>query len=93
MKAPVVSLFAIALLIPASVAASDLGRSVTANIAAQTAAEPNSAQPLPGGSGQRTVDADQRNLTGNVKALLKMDGKATLGVQGGATDLPTTAKQ
>jgi len=45
--------------------------------------------PAPGSNGRRSTDAMIRYETGQLKPLIKTNGKTDLGGQGGATDTPT----
>ncbi|GGE11113.1 hypothetical protein GCM10011529_16870 [Polymorphobacter glacialis] len=48
---------------------------------------------MAGGNGQRSVDAHRRYLSGNVKTLMKVDGKAEVGGQGGGQEVQTLQPQ
>lgn len=72
--------------VAAEAADPQLGITVQNNIALQ-AVDMNpryAGAPMEGGNGQRSIDAYRRYLMGNVKDLVKMDGKAAVGGQGGA---------
>ncbi len=70
-----------------------LGATVRANIAAQAVnLDPDYANsPVTGTSGRRAADAMIRYQTGQLKPLLKINGKTDLGSQGGAGDAPTVS--
>jgi hypothetical protein len=49
--------------------------------------------PMEGSNGKRSADAYRRYLSGNVKKLLSVTGKAEVGSQGGAVEQIITAPQ
>lgn len=69
----------------------DFGHSVLHNRAVQTVDQQPvyAGVPMEGGDAVHAVDAQRRYLTGQVKELLKVDGKSNLGAQGGARDAGT----
>jgi len=78
-----------ALLLPACQQADpDFGHSIRQNRAIQIVDDRplHAGLPIEGSNGVRLADAQRRYLAGRVKELLKVDGKSSIGVQGGASD-------